>query len=150
MSKVHHDLFRDMLAANRSVFVYINRNVPGIKLPSHIPDGESIALQFGYDLPIPIPDLQFDDDTVQASLSFGGQRFYVVVPWASVFAITNEDGIGTMFRSLKPNSVTIEEAPVSKPAHTETVVEGCGRVISMADFKARKARGATNTPKNAS
>ena len=44
-------------------------------------------LQYGHDLPIPIPDLEVDDYGVRATLSFSRTAHLTVVPWSAVYVV---------------------------------------------------------------
>src|SRR5207302_8653157 len=68
-----------------------------------------------------IPDLEVDDQRIQATLSFGGQAFQCVLPWESVFGITsNASGDGQVWPEDLPVEVVEtaarQEQQQSRPA----------------------------------
>jgi hypothetical protein len=58
-----------------------------------------------------IPDLAIDDYGVRGSLSFRGERWPCLVPWAAVVAMTGADGriehVAADVRSTTPEPVTV-------------------------------------------
>lgn len=59
----------------------------GVAVPSELRGRSWLVLNYSYRFNI--DDFTFDDDLVQASLSFSGIRFACRVPWEAVFAISD-------------------------------------------------------------
>ena len=59
-------------------------------------------LQYGHDLPIPIPDLEVDDYGVRATLSFSRAAHLTVVPWSAVYVVACDDGRGVLYSEDVP------------------------------------------------
>ncbi len=75
-----------------------------------------LILQYGHDLPIPIPDLEIDQDGVRATLSFSRAAHATFIPWSAVYAVTGDDGRGVLFAEDVPSDVSVIAAPPSDGA----------------------------------
>lgn len=76
----------------------------GVIVPGRFRQQNWLVLNYSYRYGI--ADFRFDDQVVEASLSFGGQPFYCRVPWAAVFAITdNSRQRGRIFHDEVPQDV---------------------------------------------
>ena len=67
----------------------------GATLPPHL-SGE-IALDIGYGLPVPIPDLVVDEYGVAGTLSFGGHPCWCAVPWTCIYGMMAPDRSGVVW-----------------------------------------------------
>jgi len=74
-----------------SFFVYVDTAEPGVHVPPHLRERGMIVLQLGAHMPKPIKHLVWGADRFGAELSFGGEDFYCVVPWAAVHALVGQD-----------------------------------------------------------
>ena len=71
-----------------------------------------VILEYGLDMPIPIPELTIEDSGVFATLSFSGMRFQTFVPWDAVFAITDKaTGRGIVWPSEIPGDLAAAVSP---------------------------------------
>ena len=50
--------------------LHLDARRAGVVVPPHLRSEGHLVLQYGHDLPIPIPDLEIDDYGVRATLSF--------------------------------------------------------------------------------
>ena len=66
-----------------------------------------LVLQYGHDLPIPIPDLEIDDYGVRATLSFSRTAHRTVVPWSAVYVVACDDGRGILYSEDVPQDVAV-------------------------------------------
>jgi stringent starvation protein B len=67
-----------------------------------------LILKIGLNMPVPIPDLHLDDDSMSCTLSFNRSPFYCVVPWSSVFAMVGEDGRGMVWPDDVPQELAVK------------------------------------------
>ncbi|HEY4184339.1 MAG TPA: hypothetical protein VGP07_04685 [Polyangia bacterium] len=84
-------------------------------MPEHLKNEAHLVLQYGHDLPIPIPDLQIDEHGVSATLSFARNPWSTIVPWSAVYVVTSQDGRGVLYQEDVPGDVSVipgGEAPV--------------------------------------
>lgn len=91
-----------------------------MRVPPQFRKQPQLVLQIGLNMPIPIRDLQVDDDGVGCTLSFSRTPFYCVMPWTSVFALVGEDGRAMVWPDDVPPEVAAQsqaraEAPREKP-----------------------------------
>jgi stringent starvation protein B len=92
--------------------LHLDARRAGVLVPDSFGNEAHLILQYGHDLPIPIPDLEIDEDSVRATLSFSRTAHRTVVPWAAVYAVTGVDGRGVLFAEDVPSDVSVIAAPV--------------------------------------
>jgi stringent starvation protein B len=103
------------LLERSSVYVHLDPRQDAVKVPVWFKKQPQLVLQVGMNMPVPIPDLRFDDDGMSCTLSFNRTPFFCVVPWASVFAMVGEDGRGMVW----PDDVPAEVAKQAQGRGTE-------------------------------
>lgn len=110
------DLLLELLGQS-SAFVQLNGRAAGVILPDRWLSEPSVVLQLGYRLPVPIPDLQIDDEGIQATLSFGRMPFRCVIPWKAVYGLADEEGRKAIFpEDLPGNAAANAPEPPPKPS----------------------------------
>lgn len=57
----------------------------GVRVPKRLRGREEVTFIFGFDLPIPIPDLFVDATGISGTLSFKGRPYPCYVPWTAVY-----------------------------------------------------------------
>ena len=93
------------LLERSSVYVHLDPRRGDVVVPVWFKKQPQLVLQVGMNMPVPIPDLRFDDDGVSCTLSFNRAPFFCVVPWSSVFAMVGEDGRGMVWPDDVPPEV---------------------------------------------
>lgn len=93
--------------------LHLDARRTGVLVPESFRAEAHLILQYGHDLPIPIPDLEIDADGVRATLSFSRNAHSTYVPWSAVYAVTGADGRGVLFAEDVPSDVSVIAAPVS-------------------------------------
>jgi len=95
------------LLERSSVYVHLDPRQASVVVPAWFKKQPQLVLQVGLNMPVPIKDLQLDDDGMSCTLSFSRSPFFCVVPWSSVFAIIGcDDGRGMVW----PDDVPVEVA----------------------------------------
>jgi stringent starvation protein B len=87
--------------------LHLDARRAGVVVPVHLRGEGHLVLQYGNDLPIPIPDLQVDDFGVIATLSFARSPQYTVVPWSAVYVVASDDGRGVLYHEDVPPDVSV-------------------------------------------
>lgn len=87
--------------------LHLDARRPGVKVPAHLRGEAHLVLQYGHDLPIPIPDLEADEYGVRATLSFAKTPHQTVVPWEAVYVVACIDGRGVLYHEDVPEDVSI-------------------------------------------
>ena len=64
--------------------VYV-RHVPGLRIPASVVP--PAVLEYGWSMPISIPDHKWDNKGISATLSFDQSPFHTFVPWDAIVAI---------------------------------------------------------------
>ncbi|MCA9604628.1 MAG: hypothetical protein KC619_03475 [Myxococcales bacterium] len=88
-----------------SLFVHLDPRVEGVVVPDYLRSQPQLVLQVGLGLAVPIPDLEVDDEGVFGTLSFNRSPFYCRVPWASVFGLVGDDGMGLVWQEELPTEL---------------------------------------------
>jgi stringent starvation protein B len=104
------------LLERSSVYVHLDPRQDAVHVPAWFKKQPQLVLQVGMNMPVPIPDLRFDDDGMSCTLSFNRAPFFCVVPWSCVFAMVGEDGRGMVW----PDDVPPEVARQAQGRGTET------------------------------
>ncbi len=93
--------------------LHLDARRAGVVVPQAFRGDAHLMLQYGYDLPIPIPDLEVDEHGVRATLSFSRTPQRTVVPWTAVYAIASVDGRGVLYPEDVPSDVSVVASPES-------------------------------------
>lgn len=112
-------LLREGLAS-----LHLDARRPGVVVPAHLRAEAHLVLQYGYDLPIPIPDLQVDEHGVTATLSFSKSPQHTTVPWAAVYIVACDDGRAILYQEDVPEDVSIIGARALDDGGAEIGAEG--------------------------
>src|SRR4051812_2897547 len=70
------------------VMVHLDARKPGVLVPEALRDECHLRLNLSFRFDP--PDLSVGEWGVKSTLSFGGRRFRVSVPWSALFAITSQ------------------------------------------------------------
>jgi stringent starvation protein B len=125
--------------------LHLDARRPGVIVPSHLRTEAHLVLQYGHDLPIPIPDLEVDAYGVRATLSFSRTPQLTVVPWSAVYVVACDDGRGVLYQEDVPEDVSIIAARTPSdraPAEPGVTHELDGDGFDVA---ARAAKGRDST-----
>ena len=132
------------LLERSSVYVHLDPRQDAVVVPAWFKKQPQLVLQVGMNMPVPIPDLRFDDDGMSCTLSFNRAPFFCVVPWASVFAMVGEDGRGMVW----PDDVPAEVARQAQGRGTDAAPRkdaarspACRPSATRADAKAETREG---------
>lgn len=107
--------FRDLYEAYPWVFVHFDLRVDGTMVPARAgADKQYLCFQIGKGLPVPIPDLAWNEEAITGTLRFAGQFRGVRVPWASVRAMSVDSPL-RVYRWLEPGETEAAILGVTKP-----------------------------------
>jgi len=98
----------EALLERGSIFIHLDPRAESVQVPSFLRAQPQVVLQVGLNMPIPIFDLNVDDDGVTATLSFNRTPHYCYVPWDAIFALVGEDGRGRVFLESMPSEIKSE------------------------------------------
>jgi hypothetical protein len=101
-----HEVFQALLREGWTS-LHLDARRAGVIVPPHLRAEPHLVLQYGHDLPIPIPDLEVDEDGVRATLSFSKNPQRTVIPWSAVYVVTCDDGRGVLYHEDVPEDVSI-------------------------------------------
>ena len=107
------------LLERSNVDVYLDPRARGVVVPPQFRKEPRLILKIGLNMPVPIPDLRLDEESMSCTLSFNRSPFYCVVPWSSVFAMVGEDGRGMVWPDDVPQELAVKVAqptPDARPS----------------------------------
>jgi stringent starvation protein B len=96
------------LLERSNVDVYLDPRARGVVVPPQFRKEPRLILKIGLNMPVPIPDLRVDEESMSCTLSFNRSPFYCVVPWSSVFAMVGEDGRGMVWPDDVPQELAVK------------------------------------------
>jgi stringent starvation protein B len=102
------------LLEQATVYVHLDPRGEAVRVPPHFKRQPQLVLQVGLNMPVPIKDLQVDDDGVSCTLSFNRSPHFCVIPWTSVFALVGENGRGMVWPDDVPPEVAAEAEKQAK------------------------------------
>jgi stringent starvation protein B len=136
-----HDVFVDFLREGW-VTLHLDARCSGVVIPPEFVHEPHLILQFGHDMPIPIPDLEVTDEGVSATLSFWRTPHHTFVPWSAVYALASADGRGVRYHDDIPAEVSLplveedDQAPRSRTTRATRTVPVLRSVPKEAPFSA--------------
>lgn len=80
-------LAQQILDTGGSLFVTLDPKQS--EVPQHLKGQYSVKLEYGYNLPIPIPNLVVREEGIHGTLRFSGRDFRCFVPWSAVYAMND-------------------------------------------------------------
>ncbi|NUO49046.1 MAG: hypothetical protein HOV80_09345 [Polyangiaceae bacterium] len=83
----HRETMLELLASGGHVRVTLNARDPAVNVPLHLRQSAELVLEYGYDMPVPIPDLHIGEAGIAATLSFNRQPVPTFVPWSAVLSL---------------------------------------------------------------
>ena len=121
------------LLAQGSLFVHLDPRMEGVVVPKWYRSEPQLVLQIGFDMPVPIPDLQVDPEGIYGTLSFNRSPFTCNVQWDAVFALAGDDGRGMVWPDSMPEEISQameREAAGSRPRSSRSGPRyGCFRPL---------------------
>lgn len=96
------------LLAQGSLFVHLDPRVDTVRVPDSYRSEPQLVLQIGFDMPVPIRDLEVDADGIYGTLSFNRSPFTCQVQWDAVFALAGDDGRGMVWPDSMPQEISEE------------------------------------------
>lgn len=124
------------LLERSNVDIYLDPRSEGVVVPPQFRKEPRLILKIGLNMPVPIPDLRLDDESMSCTLSFNRQKFFCVVPWLSVFAMVGDDGRGMVW----PDDVPQELAARAERPSTPNLAEAPAPPSSRAGGKGKQLR----------
>lgn len=92
------------------VSLHLDARRPGVDVPTSFSSEPHLVLQYGQDMPIPIPDLAVTERGVTATLSFARTPHKTFVPWEAVYVVARTDGRGILYHEDVPTEVALMTA----------------------------------------
>lgn len=110
------------------MYIHLDPRAEIVQVPAWFKKQPQLVLQVGLNMPVPIRDLNVDDNGISCTLSFNRSPFFCVIPWPSVFALVGENGQAMVWAEDVPAEVAAQaqaqKAPEKPRAHLRSVGEG--------------------------
>ncbi len=103
------------------VSLHIDARRPGVVVPTPFSSQAHLVLQYGRNMPIPIPDLEVTPAGISATLSFARVPHRTYVPWSAVYIVACTNGAGVLYQEDVPPEVSL--VPTAPAPSGETVPE---------------------------
>jgi hypothetical protein len=104
-----------MLLESSDVFIHLDPRKEPVVVPQWLRKQPHLILQVGLNMPVPIPDLQVDDDGITCTLSFNRSPFWCKLPWVAVYALVSKDARGMVWPDDVPPEVAMKFAKQDEP-----------------------------------
>lgn len=98
------------------VSLHLDARRAGVVVPGSFATEPHLVLQYGRNMPIPIPDLEVTDEGVSATLSFSRSPHRTHVPWSAVYVVACTDGRGILYYEDVPQEVSLMAPPAAAAA----------------------------------
>jgi stringent starvation protein B len=117
------------LLEQSDVFVHIDPRPEEVRVPQWFKKQAQLVLQIGLNMPVPIRDLEVNDDSITCTLSFNRSPFFCFLPWKSIYALVGSDGRAMVWPDDIPpevaaqaaKSAAVVEEKAAKRAHLRAV-----------------------------
>lgn len=90
-------LVAETILKRSNLYIRLDPRDEDVKVPSWHKKQADLCLQVGYDMPIPIPDLEIDEKGIGGTLSFSRIGIHCFVPWSSIWVLADNDWKGYVF-----------------------------------------------------
>lgn len=94
---MHHKKAVTQLILSRCGEVFVHVNADYAQVPAHLKHKKYLVFQFGYNLPVHIPDMRVTDSGISGTLSFKGIPHFVSIPWEACMALVDNQGKGQIY-----------------------------------------------------
>lgn len=121
-----------LLEQASSVFVHLDPRRAKVVVPPQFRKQPMLVLEIGTNMRVPIPDLEFDDEGIGCTLSFGGRPYWCRMPWSAVFALVTSEQRGMVWPPDVPPEVADRFAPPPAAAQPKSKPAG-PRLVSVSD-----------------
>jgi hypothetical protein len=71
------------------VYIHLDPRREHVVVPPWLANKAPLILQVGLNMPVPIPDLDVDDECISCTLSFNRSPFWCRLPWPSIYALVS-------------------------------------------------------------
>ena len=105
-----------LLSECASAFVHLDPRRPGVLVPLQFQKQPQLVLQVGYGMPVPIPDLQVEEDGIACTLSFNRRPHYCFIPWGAVYALIGENRRALVWPQDVPAEVVAQQSSRAQPS----------------------------------
>ena len=131
------------LLGNSHFFITFNGDDVDVKVPPELKN--TVNSEIKIIIQHQFWDLKTSNDHFEVTLSFGGQKKNISVPFKAITSFTDPSvGFGLQFKiedNLKDNKLKISESPnleKSKVSHSENIDVKTGEIVSLDEFRGKK------------
>lgn len=111
------------LLERATVLVHLDPRADAVRVPPWFKKQPQLILQLGLNMPVPIRDLNVDDEGLSGTLSFNRSPHFCLVPWSAVYALVGEDGRGMVWPEDVPAEVIVQTRASAPPRESLRAVQ---------------------------
>lgn len=93
-----------------SLFIHLDPRTQDVIVPPWLRHQAQLVLQVGTNMPIPIDDLNVNQDGIFGTLTFSRSPFTCILPWAAIFALVGDEQRGMVWPESMPSEIAAEVA----------------------------------------
>jgi stringent starvation protein B len=123
------------------VSLHIDARRAGVVVPTAFAAEPHLVLQYGRNMPIPIPDLDVGEEGVTATLSFSRAPHRTHIPWSAVYVVACTDGRGILYYEDVPQEVSLSTPNQRPPGQTRIEGQAEGQEEEDDDGEEQPAEG---------
>jgi len=124
------------LLEETDVFIHLDPRSETVRVPTWFKKQPHLVLQIGLNMPVPIRDLEVDEDAVSCTLSFNRSPFFCHIPWPAVYALVGSDGRAMVWPDDIPPEVAAQAAKAAQGADQRPQKQGHLRAVEAVDDSA--------------
>ena len=100
------------------VLVHLDSRREGVSVPTHLQNNPTLTLKLSY---LFQSKTTVSDEGINSFLKFGGSYFECILPWTSVWGLTNDSSQNQVWPEDLPKEVLAAVTPLAKAAAKEAV-----------------------------
>jgi len=105
-----------------TVMIFIDTRKSGVELPEQHKGNPQLPLNLDY--AFQIPDFKILPDHIEASLSFNRQRFFCVIPFEAIYAMSSKvTGEALVYPDQLPKDIALFESPAKSEETQSSATE---------------------------
>lgn len=104
------------LLEESDVYVHLDPRNDSVRVPPWFKKQAHLVLQIGLNMPVPIRDLEVNEEALSCTLSFNRSPFFCHIPWPAVYALVGSDGRAMVWPDDIPPEVAAQAAKVAQAA----------------------------------
>lgn len=117
IAELKHVVIKTLLEQEDFILVVVDPSHTQVKLPEYLIEAaQPVGLNIGFEMAVPIPDLEVDASGIQGTLSFSRTPFFSYIPWEAVLQVSaSEEHLVWVLPPLERDDEPAEEPEPERP-----------------------------------